>query len=196
MSKKGIARELHKPARKRFQRRHVVTKGLNDLLQMDLVEMIPYSMQNKGYKYILIVIDVYSKYVWAKPLKNKTGMEVAKNFELILKQLPSDPKLVQSDQGTEFYNKIFQKLLKQHNIKHYSVYSTMKACIAERFIRTLKNKIYRLFTEKGTHKWIDLLPTIIKQYNNTIHSKTKMKPVDVKDNSLLRTVYNYQLLFC
>ena len=75
MSREHIARELHKPARKYFKRRHVVTKGLHDLLQMDLVEMIPYSKQNEGYKYILIVIDVYSKYAWAKPPKNKTGIQ-------------------------------------------------------------------------------------------------------------------------
>lgn len=191
MSKEGIAQELHKSARKRFTRRHVITKGLNDLLQMDLIEMIPYSKQNKGYKYILIVIDVYSKYVWAKPLKNKTGIEVATNFESILKQLPIKPRYVQTDNGTEFYNKHFKNVLQKYKVKHYSVYSTMKACIAERFIRTVKNKIFTLFTQKGSYKWIDFLPTVIYKYNHTVHSTTKKKPVDIKDNSLLLTVYKY-----
>ena len=191
MSRAGIATELHKPARKHFERRHVVTKGMNDLLQVDLAEMIPYSKQNKGYKYILIVIDVYSKYAWARPLKNKTGIEVMNNFEYILKQLPTKPKYVQTDHGGEFYNTRFKKMLKTYNIKHYSVYSTMKACVAERFIRTLKTAIFKLFTERGNHKWIELLPTVIRNYNQTVHSTTKMKPIDVKDNSLLSTVYNY-----
>ena len=83
MSKAGIAYELYRPARIYFQRRHVLTKGLYYLFQSDFVEMITYSKANYGYKYILIVIDVYSKYVWAKLLKNKNGIEIITNFEQI-----------------------------------------------------------------------------------------------------------------
>ena len=196
MSRAGIAYELHRPARIHFQRRHVLTKGLYDLFQSDLVEMVPYFKANKGYKYILIVIDVYSKYVWAKPLKNKKGIEVTTNFEQILKQLPIMPKHIQTDQGSEFYNTHFKSMLHTYNIKHYSVYSSMKACVAERFIRTLKTKIFKKFTEKGTHNWIELLPEIVREYNQTVHSTIKMKPADVKDNSLLKTVYAYSNSNC
>jgi hypothetical protein len=173
-----IANEVHKPVRKKFIRRSVIVKGLSDLFQADLVEMIPYARQNKGYKYILVVINAFSKYVWASALKTKKGNEVAVTMSKILKQ-PHIPKNLQTDDGKEFFNKDFKDLVMKLKINHYSTYSGMKASIVERVNRTLKEKMWKVFTAKQNYKWLDLLPTIVRDYNNTVHSKIHMKPVDV-----------------
>ena len=125
MSKRDIAFELHKPARKNYTRRKVNVYGKNDLWQADLVEMIPYSKINGGYKYFLIVIDAFTKLAFAIPLKCKSGKEVTNAMSKIL--LNRSPKLLQVDNGKEFYNTTFDALMKKHNIHKYSTYSTTKA---------------------------------------------------------------------
>ena len=140
MSKREIATELHKPSRKNFTRRRVNIYGKNDLWQADLVEMIPYSKKNKGYKYILCVIDCFTKFAWALPLRTKSGKEVTSAMSKILHD--RSPKLLQLDNGKEFYNKTFDELMDKYSIHKYSTYSIMKACIVERFNRTLKEKMF------------------------------------------------------
>lgn len=167
MSKRDIANELHKPARKNYTRRIVNVYGKNDLFQADLVEMIPLSKRNKGYNYILCVIDCFTKYAWVVPLKTKTGNEVAKAMSKIL--AVCTPKLLQVDNGKEFYNKTFDALMMKYNINKYSTFSTTKACIVERFNRTLKSLMYKEFTARGSHDWISILPMLIRKYNNSIH---------------------------
>lgn len=185
-----IARELHRIARKRYTRRRVITKGLDDLHQMDLVEMIPYSRENKGFKYMLTIIDVYSKYAWAHPLKTKTGKEVTAVVRKIYNNSKRFPKHIQTDQGKEFYNSDFKKWATSHDINHYSTYSTMKACVVERFNRTLRERMWRAFTKQGSHSWLHLIPKLVHDYNHSYHRTIKMKPSDVHDNRLLSTIYN------
>lgn len=120
-----LVNELHHPARRHFKRREVKILGLDDLWQADLVEMIPYSEINDNFKYILTVIDTFSKYAWAVPLKSKKCETVTKAFETILKD-GRQPLNLQSDHGNEFYGKEFQKLVKSLNINHYSTYSDLK----------------------------------------------------------------------
>jgi len=180
MSKRDIAIELHKPSRKNFIRRRVNIYGKNDLWQADLVEMIPFSRKNSGYKYILCVIDCFTKFAWAIPLKSKTAKEVANAMSKILHT--RTPKLMQLDNGKEFYNSIFDNLMIKFNIKKYSVYSTKKACIIERFNRTLKSLMYKEFTSIGSQKWINILPKLIEKYNNTKHSTIGMTPVQADKN--------------
>ena len=156
-----LVNELHRAARVNFPRRRVIVKGLNDLFQCDLVEMIKYSKQNKGYKYLLTVIDCFSKYAFVVPLKNKSGKNVTEAMKIVLKERV--PKNLQSDLGKEFYNQDFQNLLKTYNINHYSTYSTLKASIVERFNKTIKHKMWKMFSLRGTYKYIDILPTLVKQ---------------------------------
>ena len=195
IEKETIVNELHKPARRRYKRRKIILKGIDDLWQCDLIELIPYSKQNQGYKYILIVIDCFSKYLWMQPIRNKTGPEVSKVLTVILRNSEKRiPKNLQTDHGKEFYNKTFQKLMQQYKIRHYSVYSTMKASIAERVIRTVKEKLFKMFNLYGSYKWTHLLQTIASLYNNTKHRTIGRKPVEVTKNVetlLLRTVYNH-----
>lgn len=185
--------ELHKPARKNYPRRRVILRGLNDLFQADLVEMIPYEKSNRGYRYILVVINAFSKYVWAVPVKRKTGEEVGKAMRTVLISLKTPPKNVQTDMGKEFYNKDFQTLMKKYGINHYSTFSNLKGSIVERCNRTLKNIMWKEFSLRGSYRWLDLLPMIVKQYNATKHSTTGLKPIDVNTRNatrLLRTVYS------
>lgn len=172
-----IARELHAPARRRFRTRAVEVKGVNDLYQADLVEMIPYSRANNGYKYLLTMINCFSKVAYALPLKNKSGPEVANALDAVLST--NRMKHLQTDQGLEFYNTHVQKLLKKYGINHYSTYSDKKASVVERFNRSLKELMYRKFTEVGNYKWIKILPSLIKQYNERKHRTIGMAPIEV-----------------
>ena len=185
-----VVNELHKPCRRNFRRRRTIIKGFGDLWQIDLAEMQPYASENKGYRYIFIVIDCYSKYLWTRPLKNKTGIEITKAMRSILRESKYSPKNLQSDQGTEFYNKNFSALMKQHVINHYSTCTTKKAAIAERVIRTLKNWLYKKFSARGKYKWDDILFSATKTYNNKVHRTIGMKPSDVKPTTRLH-VYNH-----
>lgn len=192
MSKEGLVRELHKPSRKNYPRRHVTIKGLNDLWQADLVEMLPYSTNNKGYKYILTCIDAFSKYGYAEALKSKTGKEVTSGFDIMIRKAKCSPKNLQTDMGKEFYNRHFLSLMKKCGINHYSTFSPLKASICERWNRTLKNKMWLEFSLRGSYKWIDILPHLVNTYNQTRHRTIGMPPNKVnKDNeaSLLTTVY-------
>jgi len=183
--RKIIAMELHRPVRRNFVRRAVEVKGLHDLYQADLVEMISHAKSNKGYKYLMTVINAFSKFAYAIPLKTKTGVEVARALAPILAK--NKMKYLQTDNGKEYYNSSVQALLKKYNVKHYSTYSEKKASIVERFNRTLKTRMYRAFTEQGNYRWLTLLPELVNAYNNSVHSTIGMKPRQV-DESNERTV--------
>lgn len=192
-TRQKVVEEIHRSVRKNFPRRHYVMRGINDTFQADLVEMIPWARQNKGYRYILMVIDVFSKRAWAMPLKNKTGAEVTKAMTSIFTTHPTHiPRNLHTDEGKEFYNQSFQRLMKQHKINHYSTFSTMKASIVERFNRTFFNKLWPQLNLQGSHKWLNHLQPIIRQYNASVHRTIKMRPIDVNEKnekSLLDTVY-------
>lgn len=180
--KRTVVNELHKPARKNFKRRRTIVKGLHDLFQADLVEMIPYAKVNKGFKYILVVINAFSKFAWAKPLKTKNGRDVTKAMRSILVTI-KPPKNLQTDQGKEFFNADFQKLMKDFNINHYTTYSSVKASIVERLNRTLKGLMWKEFSYRGNYKWTDILAKLVTKYNNTYHKTIGMKPINVNSKN-------------
>lgn len=192
MNKLTLVNELHRQARKNFLRRPTIMLGINDTLQADLVEMIPYAKQNRGMKYILMVINIFSKKAYARALKNKSAAEVTRAMDSILYNLGHSINNLHVDNGTEFYNKSMQTMLAKRNIKLYSTFTTKKAAIVERLNRTLKNKMWKTFSFRGSHKWIDVLQSLIDEYNNTRHRTIKMKPNDVNYNNekyLLDTIY-------
>lgn len=179
--KRGIVEELYKQARKRFPRRHVYVKGFDDLWQIDLVDMQKHSNVNRGQKYILTVIDVLSKYAWAEPVRNKSGLLVTQAMQRVFTQShPRKPVNIQCDAGLEFYNDTFKSLMTKYNINMYSTFSVMKASVVERFNRTLKSWMYREFEVQGNYKWIALLPVLLTNYNNRVHRSIGMRPKDVK----------------
>ena len=165
-----LAYSLHKPIRRRFTTRPYRSAGVNYLWQMDLMEMIPYSKVNKGYKYILVCIDVFSRYVRALPTKNKTGKEICGKVEQMIKSSGSQaPIHIQTDYGKEFYNTHVQEVFRRYKINHYSVDSQFKAAIVERFNRTLRERMNRYFTYTGRKVWYNVLDDIIHAYNNCEH---------------------------
>lgn len=189
-----LVNELHKPAKINFKRRRTIIKGLDDLWQMDLAEMGNYARENKNFKYILVVIDCFSKFVWTKPIKTKSGEEVMRAIDDILKDSKRTPKNLQSDQGKEFYNAHFKNLMKMHNVNHYSTFSVKKAAIVERVIRTLKEKLYKYFSLNGTYRWLDILPQITDNYNKRPHRTTGMKPCEINkknEKTVLHSSYNF-----
>lgn len=177
-NKQAVVEELHKPARRNYPRRKFDVRGLDETWQADLVEMQTYSNENRGFRYLMTVIDVFSKYGWAVPVKTKSGEDVAAAMKSILVQ-GRKPTNLHTDQGKEFYNKTFQNLMQKYNIHHYSTYSNLKASICERFNRTLKSKMWKAFSLQGNYKWLNILPELIKLYNNTIHRTINVKPKDV-----------------
>lgn len=193
MSKKEIVEEIHKPARKHFKRRKVVIKGFDDLWQIDLVDMSAYSQQNRGFKFLLTVIDCFSKYSWAIPTKDKSAISVTNAMKKVFNQGFRFPKHIQSDDGLEFFNKNFSALMKKFKINHYSVFSSLKASIIERYNRSLKSLMWKQFSLNGTYRWVDTIDQIVNEYNNRVHRTIKMKPALVtKDDEkrLLSTVYS------
>lgn len=193
MSKEDVVSEIHRSARKNFIRRKYQMRGIDDTFQADLVEMIPHFRVNNNYKYILTVIDIFSKFAWAIPIKNKTGKEVTCAMKSIFIKDKRIPKNIHTDQGKEFYNSYFQHLMKEYNINHYSTYSKIKASIVERFNRTLLTKIWKIFSLQGSYKWFKILKSVTNAYNNTIHRTIKTKPSDVSlknSDYILRHFYS------
>ena len=176
--KKVLADELHVSARRNFPRRKVIMRGIDETWQADLIDMQNYSRVNKGYNYLLTVIDNVSKYAWALPLKNKSGKELNAAFSELFK-MGRIPKNLHVDQGSEFYNANVKRLLEAHNINLYSTFSEKKASICERFNRTLKTKMWKRFSLRGTYKWIDILPDLISEYNKTVHRSIGKAPSSV-----------------
>lgn len=188
-----VIRELHRPARKNFPHRRTIIKGLDDTWQGDLAQLDLLSKENENFKFILIVIDCFSKFVWARPLKTKSAIEVTSAFSNIL-QGNRKPRNLQTDQGKEFFNAIFKNLMQKYSINHYHTFSVKKAAIVERVIRTIKEKLYRYFSLNGSYKWIDVLQNLVDEYNHTKHRTIRMRPCDVtnkNEKKLLRTSYNF-----
>ena len=149
---------------------------------VDLAGMQPLSKYNKGIKYLLCAIDLFSKYVWVVPLKYKRGITILNVFQKIISK-GCKPNKIWVDQGGEFYNKLFKRFLKINNIEMYSTYNEGKSVVAERFIRTLKNKIFKHMTAVSKNVYFDVLDNIVNKYNNTVHRTIKMKPIEVTSDS-------------
>lgn len=178
--KRAVVDELHRPARRNFPRRKVEIRGIFDLWQADLVEMIPYASVNRGYKYMLTCIDACSKMAWAEPTKTKNMEDVTAAMEKILKKAKRAPKNLQVDKGSEFYNSRFEALMRKRGINLYSSYTTKKASIIERFNRTLKTRMWKMFSLQGSYKWVDRLDGLLHEYNHSMHRSIGMKPADVR----------------
>jgi hypothetical protein len=141
--------------------------------------MQEWSKMNKGYRYMLNVIDIFSKYAWSIPLKDKTGKSVLDAFKQIVKISDRIPKHIWVDEGKEFYNKDITSWLKENNIIRYSTHGEHKSAVVERFNRTLKELMWKRFTAENTRNWIDMIDKLLYEYNNKrIHSTIGMTPLD------------------
>ena len=177
-----LADELHKPVIKNFNKRKVYSQFKDNIWGVDLADMQPLSKKNKAIKYLLCAIDLYSKYTFVVPLKVKKGISVVNGFNKIIKQSNRKPNKIWVDQGGEFYNNVFKKWLSDNDIIMYSTFNEGKSVVAERFIRTLKNKLCKHITATVKNVYYDILDDVVNEYNNTKHNTIKMKPKDVGDN--------------
>ena len=182
------AEELHKPIRHKFKRRRVMVFNIDDIWSADLKDMQSISKQNKGFKYILTIIDIFSKYAYAIPLKSKSSSNIIEAFEKLFKS--SKPKKLWTDQGLEFTGNNFKKFLSKNNIELYHVYNEGKAAVVERFNRTLGEMIQKHLTATNSSKYIDVLQKLLNDYNNKYHSSIKMTPFEATDSKNTSLVYN------
>ena len=165
------------PPRKNYPTNKTVYNHIDEIWSIDLADMIDYKISNnKGFRYIFIIIDNYSKYLWAIPLKNKYSETITNEFSNILSTSKRKPLKIESDRGTEFYNSIFENFLKSKNIHHFSRYTDKGPSIAERVIKTLRILLKKPVFEKGNADWLSELPSVVKKYNNTIQSSIKITP--------------------
>ena len=169
---------LHKPARRNYRRSQTKVSGIDDQWQADLVDMSTYQEFNAGYRYLLTIIDIFSKVAWVLPLKRKTGDELVQALSLVFKD-GRQPTKLNTDQGTEFENRKVQTFLKKNHIHYFSTRSDKKAAVVERFNRTLKTKMWRYFTHNNTYKYIDVLQDFVTAYNNSKHRSIGMTPNQV-----------------
>ena len=178
-----LADELHKPIIKKFDKRKVYSQFKDNIWGVDLADMQSLSRKNKAIKYILCAIDLFSKYAFVVPLKDKKGISIVNAFNKIIKQSNRKPNKIWVDQGGEFYDNVFKKWLSDNDIIMYSTYNEGKSVVAGRFTRTLKNKLYKHMTATGKNVYYDVLDDVVNDYNNTKHSTIKMKPTDVASNN-------------
>jgi hypothetical protein len=171
---------LHKAVRKKIARPPVIVKGVNEQLQMDLIDMQKLAKENRGHRFILTIVDAFSRRAWAFAIKNKEGNTVRLALEGFFKSLDKLPRVTQTDKGQEFKNKLVQSLFKKNNIKFFTTHNVeTKAQLVERFNRTLQDNLYKMFTTRGHNNWVDNLEGIVFNYNNREHSSIGMKPIDV-----------------
>ena len=151
---------------------------IDDIWPLDILDLKDYGPENnRGYRYVLVIIDNFSKFGWTIPLKNKNAQTIKDSFENILINSKRSPNLIETDRGKEFYNNIFQDFLNKNDIKFYSRNTSLGAVFAERFNRTIRDLLKRPVFEKGDGHWIEVLQTITKHYNNKVHSSTKLTPI-------------------
>ena len=180
-----------KPPRKNYPTNKLIYNHLDEIWSIDLADMIDYKISNnKGFRYIFIIVDNFSKYLWGIPLKNKYSQTITNEFSNLLSTSIRKPLKIESDRGTEFYNSIFQNFLKSKNIHHYSRYTDKGPSVAERVIRTLRNLLKKPVFEKGKADWLSELPSVVNKYNNTIHHSIKMTPVQASKKSNEKEVFS------
>lgn len=175
---------LHREVTRKFKRRKYIVSGIDSLWQADLTDFTSFSKSNDNFKFILFVIDVFSRQAFARPIKNKSCKEVINAFHDIVESSNRKPLHLSTDQGKEFLCKGFQDMLKKNKIIFYTTFSQeTKGSFVERLQRTLKQKIFRYFTYSGKTRYLDVLQDFIDSYNNTQHRSIKMKPNDVNQGN-------------
>ena len=191
---KILSKELHKPKRKNYVRRKIIVNHIDEIFAADLVEMQKFSKINKGYRYLLTCIDIFSKYAFAIPLKDKKGITVKNALQKIFNK--RKPKFLWTDNGKEFYNNQVNDLLEKNNIKLYSTNnSEIKSSVIERFNRTLKNMMYKKFTENNNTIFYNIIDKLVNEYNNKYHRTIKMTPVEASkkiNENKIKQIYNFE----
>ena len=186
-----LANELHKPIIRKCRKRKVYSSFRDNIWGVDLADMQSLSKYNKAIKYLLCAIDLFRKHAWVIPIKDEKGTSIVNAFKKIISEGRRKPNKIWFDQGSEFCNNVFKDFSKISNIEMYSTYNEGKSVVAERFIRALKNKIFKHMTAIQTNIYFDLCDDIVNKYNNTVHRNIKMKPIDITDDYYVKSNENF-----
>ena len=168
----------NKGVNRQFQRNRVIVSGIDDQWDADLASFISFSDDNDEYKYLLCVIDIFSRFAWIEIMKDKKAESIVSAFNKILRN-GRKPKRLRTDAATDFTSKKFQENLQNKNIIHFTTHSEKQANYVERFIQTIKSKIFRYIVEKNNPRYIDIIPQMVDSYNKTWHSGIQSEPVNV-----------------
>ena len=168
----------NKSVKRNFQRGRVIVAGIDDQFDADLASLVYYADDNDGYKYLLVVIDIFSRYAWVQPLKDKTAPQIVNAFNTILSS-GRIPKRLRTDAAKDFTSEKFQLFVEGKHIVHFVTHNEKQANYVERFIKTLKSRLSRYMIEKNTRRYIDVLQKIVTSYNHTWHSGIRSEPVNV-----------------
>ena len=186
-----IDENYSKPPKKNYPTNKIVYNHINEIWSIDLDDMIEYkNSNNKEFRYIFIIIGFFSKYLWCIPLKNEYSETITNGISNIPTTSKRSLLKIQGDRRAEFYNSIFQKLLKSKNLQHFSRYTDKGPSIAERIIRTIRNLLKKPKFFVGKASWIDELISVTKKNNTTIHHSIKMTPVQASRKSNEKLVYS------
>ena len=169
---------VYKTLRRKYYKNPIVSKTIDHIWNIDLIELAK-PEENDGYKFFLTVFDNLSKYAWLRRLTNKRRQTVLAAFRDVIETSGRKPHIIGCDYGPEFNNNLFKNYCEQENITLYMLYAPDKATLAERFNQTLKFRIYRYLYDNNTSRFIDVVDRIVDNYNHTVHSRTKFRPVDV-----------------
>ncbi len=175
-----LSKELHAPVVSRYPMRKIYVDGLDNTWAIDLVDMSEWAASNSGFKWMLNIVDVFSRYAWSVPMQNKTAPIVLEALKSVVKS-GRKPKKIWWDQGGEFVNVKMNAYLKKEDIVGYHTYGTYGSVMVERFNRTLKGRMWRRFTEENTRRWVDMLPQLLQEYNNSKHRSIKMTPTEASN---------------
>ena len=176
---------LNRDVKGKHRRPRFITQGLDYLWDIDLADVSNLEKHNDGNKFLLICIDTFSRYLWVRPMANKTNQSVQKAMSSVFSIEGRKPQKMRSDQGLEFVGKATQKFLKNNGIEHFTTVSDTKACFAERVIRSLKRLMYRYFYNKQTYRYLEVLQDLVHNYNNRPHSSLpdNISPSDVDQSN-------------
>lgn len=188
---KDLSVELHKPVRHKFPTRKVFVNSKDQTWSMDLADMSTWKSENDGYTYILMIIDVFTRWAAARPLKTKSAAEVLAALKDVIEESGRKPQLFWVDEGKEFLNKEMKGWRTTNDVGLYHTYGRGKSVIVERLNRTIKTMMWKRLTADNSHQWVDLLPKLIAEYNDTVHSVMKVTPNKASaDPELVAKVWN------
>ena len=181
----NFAYSLNRPVKKVKKRPKVIVAGLDDQFDADLADMkdAVYSDANKKVKYLLVVIDIFSRFLWIKPLRDKEAKTVVKAFSEIFASSKRKPRRIRTDRGKEFTSEVTKNFFEREKIHQMFTSNEVQANYAERVIKTVKSKIFRYMTSRNTFKYLEMLPKFVESYNNTWHHGIRAKPVDVNEKN-------------
>ena len=182
---------MHKRVINKYQRRMVYTSGIDEIWTADLITLNrkEYVKQNDNYKYILTVMDTFSRYSWIRVTRTKDKETIANAFLDVIKKSERKCKRLWTDNGGEFLNKHFENTLKRLKISRYTTKSPLKAIMIDCYNQTIMNKLAALFTQRGNYRYIDVIHSIVNKYNHSYHSSIKMTPTEASKPSNEALVY-------